>query len=299
MRKQAYIFSTVMHAGILLLMWADWSFSFQEFDKTNTPVIMVDLKKVQIADKTNLPPKVKKTPKPTVTPAAPKTDKTPATKTTVAPKPAEPVKPKEHPKPKDSVKAALPPKRDEKKTQPKKKPETVKKPTPPNTAKPDKKAAQSDLKSLLASVDRIKKPARPSSQTTEAPATGQEVQDGIEGGTGGSLMQPLTISEKDLIVNKLRGCWNVDAGATGIDDMVIEVRAYVARDGRVKDVKILNMKNDASFRSVAESARRAVYICDALGDESPFKLLADTRKESYDAWKEIFVRFRPLDGGVF
>ncbi len=298
MRKQAYIFSTVMHAGILLLMWADWSFSFQEFDKTNTPVIMVDLKKVQIADKTNLPPKVKKTPKPAVTSAAPKTDKTPATKTAVPPKPAEPVKPKEQPKPKDSVKAALPPKPVEK-TPPKKKPEPTKKPTPSATAKPAKKTAQSDLKSLLASVDKIKRPARPISQTTEAPATGQEVQDGIEGGTSGSLMQPLTLSEKDLIVNKLRGCWNVDAGATGIDDMVIEVRAYVARDGRVKDVKILNMKNDASFRSVAESARRAVYICDALGEESPFKLLADTRMESYDAWKEIFVRFRPLDGGVF
>lgn len=298
MRKQAYIFSTVMHAGILLLMWADWSFSFQEFDKTNTPVIMVDLKKVQISDVTNLPPKVQKAPKPAPAKTQPKVDKTPATKTAVAPKPAEPVKPREQPKQKDAAKAIESPKREEKKTPPKKKPEP-KKNTAQTSAKTDKKAVQSDLKSLLASVDKIKKPARPSSQTTQAPTTGQEVQDGIEGGTGGSLMQPLTISEKDLIVNKLRGCWNVDAGATGIDDMVIEVRAYVARDGRIKDVKILNMKNDPSFRSVAESARRAVYICDALGDESPFKLLADTRLSSYDAWKEIFVRFRPLDGGVF
>lgn len=298
MRKQAYILSTVMHAGILLLMWADWSFSFQEFDKTNTPVIMVDLKKVQISDVTNLPPKVQKAPKPAPAKAQPKVDKTPATKTAVAPKPAEPVKPREQPKQKDAAKAIESPKREEKKTPPKKKPEP-KKNTAQTSAKTDKKAVQSDLKSLLASVDKIKKPARTSSQTTQAPTTGQEVQDGIEGGTGGSLMQPLTISEKDLIVNKLRGCWNVDAGATGIDDMVIEVRAYVARDGRIKDVKILNMKNDPSFRSVAESARRAVYICDALGDESPFKLLADTRLSSYDAWKEIFVRFRPLDGGVF
>lgn len=298
MHARSYIFSTVMHASILLLMWADWSFSFQEFDKTNTPVIMVDLKKVQIADKTNLPPEVKKTPKPTPSKKTPAVDKTPATKTTVTPKPAEPVKPKEQPRPKDSVKAVEPPKRVDKKTPQKKKPEPKKTP-PQKTQAQQKKSSASDLKSLLASVDKIKKPARPSTQNAEAPTTGQEVQEGIKGGTGGSLMQPLTLSEKDLIVNKLRGCWNVDAGASGIEEMVIEVRAYVGRDGRVKDVKILNMKNDPSFRSVAESARRAIYICDDKGAESPFKMLADTRLESYEAWKEIFVRFRPLDGGVF
>lgn len=304
MRGGSYIFSGLLHAAIIIFLWLDWSFVMSDFEKTSTPVIMVDLKKVQIGELTNLPPKVKKQNKqaPVKTPQTTK-QKTPAKTATSAPavKPA-PVKPKEAPAKKNSAAAIESPKKTDKKPVKKTDKKTPAKPAAKPQPKQPAKTAQKnggDLKSLLASVDAIKKNARPSSQTAAPTETGQEVQEGIDGGTEGSLMQPLTISEKDLIVTKLRGCWNVDAGATGIEDMVIEVRAYVNRDGRIRDVKILNMNNNPSFRSVAESARRAVYICDALGDESPFKMLADKRPESYDHWKEIFVRFSPLDGGIY
>ncbi|MBQ9738115.1 MAG: hypothetical protein IJV75_01190, partial [Alphaproteobacteria bacterium] len=197
-----------------------------------------------------------------------------------------------------------PPKKQEKpvKKEVKKEPPRVEpKPTSkPEPAKEQPKKKKSDgLKSLLASVEDIKKNARPSTSVQDTPQTGQEVQEGIEGGTKGSLMQPLTISEKDLIANKLRSCWNVDAGLSGIENMIVEIRAYVNRDGSIRDVKILNMRSDEAFRSVAESARRAIYICADLKEESPFKMLADKRGDSYQSWKEIFVRFNPLDGGVY
>jgi serine/threonine protein kinase len=214
----------------------------------------------------------------------------------------EPVKPKEQPKPKESVKAVEPPKKQEKtiKKEEKKTPKSEPKPAPktePVKEQPQKKKSDG-LKSLLASVEDIKKNARPSTTVQDTQETGQEVQEGIDGGTEGSLMQPLTISEKDLIANKLRGCWNVDAGLSGIENMIVEVRAYVNRDGSIRDVKILNMRSDPAFRSVAESARRAIYICENTED-SPFKMLAEKRSDSYQGWKEIFVRFNPLDGGVY
>lgn len=307
MHGKSYLFSALLHATIILFLWYDWSFMMTDFEKSSTPVILVDLKKVQIGELTNLPPKVNKQNKkaPVKTPESSK-QKTPTKTATSAPspKPAEPIKPKEKSAKKDAATAIEAPKKSEPKQKPQPKPDKKipPKPKPTQQTAPQKdkpKKDNSDLKSLLASVDAIKKNARPSSQTTAPTETGQEVQQGIDGGTEGSLMQPLTISEKDLIVTKLRGCWSVDAGATGIEEMVIEVRAYVNRDGRIRDVKILNMNNNPSFRAIAESARRAIYICDALGDESPFKMLADKRPDSYDHWKEIFVRFSPLDGGIY
>lgn len=87
---------------------------------------------------------------------------------------------------------------------------------------------------------------------------------GIEGGTGGSYFSELSISEIDAIAGRLRACWNLDPGAMGIKDMIIEIRAFLNKDGSVRKVDIINTSrynSDAHFRSVADSARRAVYIC--------------------------------------
>ncbi len=301
MQKSAYVFSALLHTVILLWLWMDWSFIISDFDKTSTPIIMVDLDKVQIGELTNLPPKVKKVQKKTPSkvqqkPAKKEPQKTkPAVKKT-APKPEpkpEPVKPKEQPKPKNAAKAIEPPQKEPKKA-PEKQPKKAT-PTSEPIKEQNKKKKSDGLKSLLASVDEIKKTA-PTAVQPQPIQSGQEVQDGIEGGTEGSLMQPLSISEKDLIVNKLRECWNVNAGVQEAEKMIVEVKVFVGQDGQVREVNILNMNTNPVFRSVAESARRAVWICNNKGDDSPFRILAQKRPDTYHTWKEIFVRFSPLDG---
>lgn len=307
MQKSAYVFSALLHTAIILWLWMDWSFIMSDFDKTSTPVIMIDLNKVQIGELTNLPPKVKKSESKKTQKAQQPASKKEPQKTTptvkkTAPKPEpkpEPVKPKEQPKPKNTAKAIEPPKKELKKDkkEPKKAPEKQSEKAIPKSdpLKEQPKKKKSDgLKSLLASVDEIKKKA-PASTQPQTPS-GQEVQEGIEGGTQGSLMQPLTISEKDLIVNKLRECWNVNAGVQDAEKMIVEVKVLVGQDGQVREVNILNMNTNPVFRSVAESARRAVWICNNKGDESPFRILAKKRPDTYHTWKEIFVRFSPLDG---
>ena len=170
---------------------------------------------------------------------------------------------------------------------------------------PDGKAGggkDDSFKTLLASVNGIKGGMGYADDKTQADINPDEVvTDGIEGGQGGSYMQELSVSEKDMIGIKLRECWNLDAGVRGVQNMLIEIRVFLNKDGTVKDVKILNKSKynkDSAYRSVAESARRAVYICDKKKEESPFRIFPKNYQENYDTWKTLLLRFNPLDGGV-
>ena len=57
--------------------------------------------------------------------------------------------------------------------------------------------------------------------------------------------------------------------------------------------------NLPAFKSLSESARRAVFICDKKGDDSPFKILADNYADHYKDWKELHLNFNPMDANVF
>ena len=157
------------------------------------------------------------------------------------------------------------------------------------------------FKTLLASVDGIKSGMGKAGEDAADVNPDEIVTEGVEGGAGGSYMQELSVSEKDLIGMRLRECWNMDAGVRGAQNMIVEIRVFLSREGRVKDAKILNTKRyngDSAFRSTAESARRAVYICDRKKDKSPFAIFSKNYEESYDAWKTLLLRFNPFDGGV-
>ena len=157
------------------------------------------------------------------------------------------------------------------------------------------------FKTLLASVDGMKNGMGRADDVPADVNPDEIVTEGVDGGSGGSYMQELSVSEKDLIGLRLRECWNMDAGVRGAQNMIIEIRVFLSKDGRVKDAKILNTKRygkDSAFRSAAESARRAVYICDRKKEKSPFAIFSKNYEESYDAWKTLLLRFNPFDGGV-
>lgn len=306
--------SVGLHILILILMCFNFSWSTDEFEKSPPAILMVDLTKVKIDEKTNLPPLVKEVkkedPKPQevkkeekkVEPK--KEDKTPLVKKVEPAPKVEPQKPKEAAPKKEAVKVQekKPEPKKEVKKEPKKevKKETPKpQPQPKVAPKPVPKKQAQGLQSLLASVEKVRKPANAAPTKSVSENTGETVNKGIAGGTEGSLMSDLTISEKDLIANKIRSCWNVNAGVQDADKMIIEVRAFINKDGSVRDVKILNMKQDPIFRSMAESAKRAIYVCDAKGEESPFRILAQKRPEMYNSWKQIYLRMNPVDGGVY
>ena len=203
----------------------------------------------------------------------------------VPPQPSKPKLPDKKPEPKRPT----PPPQPKKPTPPKKNPE-------PQKAKPkNQPVLDNPLKDLLASVDDMGKKLAAQDANATIKAGTQVNNMGIEGGIGGSYFSDLSISEADAIAGRLRACWNLDPGAMGIEDMIVEIRAYLNKDGTVRDVDILDKSrynNDNHFRSVAESARRAVYTC------QPYSILAQKYPQKYDMWKTMLLRFNPVSHTV-
>ena len=145
------------------------------------------------------------------------------------------------------------------------------------------------------SVDELKAEVGEQAQKATI-AEGTKVQNmGVEGGKDGSYFQELSITETDLIASRLRECWNLDPGAMGLQNMIIEIRVHLNQDGSVRDVQILDTSrynSDQRFRAIAESARRAVYTC------QPYNIFAEKYAEKYDVWKTLKLRFNPFDGGI-
>lgn len=314
--KQSLYKSLALHFVVFLLIMVDIPLFWHNKTTLNQVPIIVDLNNVKISEMTNLPPKakmgkedkaaskVKRKIENNYTKEEPKKDdkrptaKEPEEETApeeaaptepkkdylVAPQPKKPKAPKKKPTP--PVPAAKP------KPRPKPKPEVKKEQKQPEKGKPQ---LANPLKSLLASVDALEKEVGNTNQEATI-KEGTEVNNmGIEGGTGGSYFSELSISEIDAIAGRLRACWNLDPGAMGIKDMIIEIRAFLNKDGSVRKVDIINTSrynSDAHFRSVADSARRAVYIC------APYSIFADKYADKYDKWNTMLLRFNPLDGQI-
>lgn len=314
--KQSLYKSLALHFVVFLLIMVDIPLFWHNKTTLNQVPIIVDLNNVKISEMTNLPPKakmgkedkaaskVKRKIENNYTKEEPKKDdkrptaKEPEEETApeeaaptepkkdylVAPQPKKPKAPKKKPTP--PVPAAKP------KPKPKPKPEVKKEQKQPEKGKPQ---LANPLKSLLASVDALEKEVGNTNQEATI-KEGTEVNNmGIEGGTGGSYFSELSISEIDAIAGRLRVCWNLDPGAMGIKDMIIEIRAFLNKDGSVRKVDIINTSrynSDAHFRSVADSARRAVYIC------APYSIFADKYADKYDKWNTMLLRFNPLDGQI-
>ena len=326
-----YLYKSIgLHITAFLLLVLDLPFSSPDMTMGQAPII-VDLKDIKLAEMTNLPPKAvfgnedkkatapeekkpqpnwtreEKTPEPEPEPEVkqeePKKDfvdtepKVEPQKKPV-PKPQEKPKPTPKPVPKPAKKPVPKP---EKKPQPKPKPKAVepKKVEPKKQEKP--KTISNPLKSLMDSVSAMEKQIG----QEVAPAvikTGTEVANmGVEGGTSGSYFSELTISETDLIASKLRECWNFDPGGRGVENMIVEIRAFLNQDGSVKNVEILDksrLNSDLHFRAVAESARRAVYSCSNKSGVNIYKIFADKYADKYDMWKTIKLRFNPMDASI-
>lgn len=314
--KQSLYKSLALHFVVFLLIMVDIPLFWHNKTTLNQVPIIVDLNNVKISEMTNLPPKakmgkedkaaskVKRKIENNYTKEEPKKDdkrptaKEPEEETApeeaaptepkkdylVAPQPKKPKAPKKKPTP--PVPAAKP------KPKPKPKPEVKKEQKQPEKGKPQ---LANPLKSLLASVDALEKEVGNTNQEATI-KEGTEVNNmGIEGGTGGSYFSELSISEIDAIAGRLRACWSLDPGAMGIKDMIIEIRAFLNKDGSVRKVDIINTSrynSDAHFRSVADSARRAVYIC------APYSIFADKYADKYDKWNTMLLRFNPLDGQI-
>ena len=185
--------------------------------------------------------------------------------------------PKPEPEPEPEVKKPEPPK-------------PVAKPKPPapkpkqEAKKPEEKKPQEPQKpNFLKTVEKLKQtpePAKtePKPQPEPQPAAAPS-----------SVEDQLARNElSELIRRKVEGCWNVPAGAREAEDLLVEIRVVLNRDGSVyrADIVDTGRMGDSFYRVAAESARRAVQIC------SPFNELPADR---YEIWQTLTLRFNPKE----
>ena len=314
MRKSLYK-SLALHLLVFIIFMIDLPLFWHRDDPFRQVPIIVDLNNVKISEMTNLPPKAKRGKEAKAASTIKRKIEHNYTQDKPKEKPAEEKKPEAKSDKKQEVQAV-----DEKPEEPKddylvapqpKKPKApvkkkqekfvpVQKPKPKPKQKPKAKAEKTPelanpLKSLLASVDALEKNLGETSQEAVIEEDAEVNNMGVEGGTQGSYFSELSISEIDAIAGRLRACWNLDPGAMGAQNMIVEIRAYLRQDGSVDQVDILDQSrynSDTHFRSVADSARRAVYIC------APYKIFAEKYADNYDMWKTMLLRFNPLDATI-
>ncbi len=85
-----------------------------------------------------------------------------------------------------------------------------------------------------------------------------------------------TASLRDALSQKLSGCWTFPRGAKGIENMQVTVRIWLRPDGTLSrppefvNAGNLNDPGRAFYRVFAESARRAVRICEPFTEASQY-----------------------------
>ncbi len=91
-----------------------------------------------------------------------------------------------------------------------------------------------------------------------------------------------------LIKARVEANWSVPVGVRDAGELVVTIRIRLGRDGAVLRADILdaNYAEDANFRTMAESARRAVLKA------SPIKALRRFG-DDYNEWRVVTMTFRP------
>ncbi len=84
-----------------------------------------------------------------------------------------------------------------------------------------------------------------------------------------SLNKGLTITQEDAVRAQIYKCWNIPIGLPYNEDLTVKIRLKLKPDGSILSSEILNharmnMPGQGFYRVLAESALRAVKLCDPL-----------------------------------
>ena len=280
--NRSLIISSVLH-GILVFVTA-MSLPFlakKPFDIP--PIVSVEL--IQIAEKTNIPfaPKAKKIiekakekEKKLVSEQAPpkKVEKT-KTKTVISPdqnnKKVENQTPEAIPLPEKTVKKVQT--KEEKKQNPDKLDEEVKQDSEfekKDLFDPTELKAKIDKAKIDTSKQKVKKNNEITQDQDKSVITGK-----------------LTMTEEQALQAQIFTCWSIPLGLPyAPEDMLVRIKLSLKPDGSIDDMEMLdhvkmNTPGKERFRTLADSVRRALQIC------NPLRVPAS----GYERWKNIIFNF--------
>jgi outer membrane biosynthesis protein TonB len=191
------------------------------------------------------------------------------------PKPADAEKPQPDQMPPPDEQPAPPPPQDVAEAPP-----PPKTPPPPKPKPKPKKDDWAELQALVKNLEK-KESAEEKQQETQTAAVDSQAKVITR-----QLADRATMTELDAIRRHIEGCWRIDPGKEGIEDLSAEIKVFINPDGSVQQAQIADMGRyfaDAQFRTFANSARNAVLSCGNL-PVSP---------QRYETFKEISFTFSP------
>jgi hypothetical protein len=268
--RKGILFSATLHAGIIGATLVAWPHAVADSPSEILPAIPVEL--VQVADVSNIapavveepppepepPPEVVEPPPPPEPEAVPEPEPEPAPEVVTA---AEP-----EPEPEPEVAQAAPPQRP---LGPRRRP-------PP---RPQQREFNLDnVLALLGEREASRPPPPPAAREAEQPVRGLGAQNAM------------TLDIRDALLNQMRECWNVPVGAPNPEQLIVQVRVFLARNGDLAQPPQLMPESRAAatrnsyMNAAAQAALRAVNIC------APYRGLPVDR---YDVWREIVMTFDP------
>ena len=105
-----------------------------------------------------------------------------------------------------------------------------------------------------------------------------------------SFAQGLSLSEEDALRAQIFGCWSVPLGLPSYKDLLVRIKLKLKPDVRSLKSEILdharmNVPGQSFYKILAESALRAVRIC------QPLKV----PPTGYERWKELQLNFDPTE----
>ena len=101
-----------------------------------------------------------------------------------------------------------------------------------------------------------------------------------------TILPGLTLSEEDKLKAQIFDCWNIPLGLPYNENLLVRIKVYLKPDGTVLKTEILdharmNMPGQGFYKVLAESALRAVKLCQPLRVPST----------GYERWKELQLNF--------
>jgi hypothetical protein len=283
--NRSIIISSVLHAALIFITAMSLPFLAKK-PLDIPPIVSVEL--IQIAEKTNIPfaPKAKKIiekakekeKKLVSEQAPPKKVKKTKTKTVVSVDKNQKIDsktPEAIPLPEKTVKKIETKK--ESKQNPNKLDEEVKQVSEfekKDLFDPNELKAKIDKAKIDSSKEKVKKTNEITQDQDRSVMTGK-----------------LTITEEQALQAQIFGCWSVPLGLPfAPDDMLVRIKLSLKPDGSIEDMEMLdhvkmNTPGKESFRTLADSVRRAVQICNPL----------NVPASGYERWKKIIFNFDASD----
>ena len=101
-----------------------------------------------------------------------------------------------------------------------------------------------------------------------------------------SFVSGLTLSEEDALKAQIFGCWSLPLGLPYQENLLVRIKLRLKPDGTVLRSEVLdharmNMPGQGFYKVLAESALRAIRICQPLR----------VPPTGYDRWKDLQLNF--------